>query len=242
MNELGSQVVVALFGYIFGLMLPIAAFQYGREVAVLLFTWKHQTNSTRGSRRLDEEVASDEHPKQQQCYDSNLHPFKLLFLLASAIIIALFIVGYVIYDIEFYRSMVLVLPLAPCGALTRWKLSTYNSSNNRKICTRNFYWFPVGTWTANFVGAICSIACTVELDRRERLDGFDKDPWLKAVLYAVATGFGGSLSTVSSMVKEIVGLAEANPGSIRAHSYAIITVGSAMAISLIIYSIALRIE
>jgi fluoride ion exporter CrcB/FEX len=66
------------------------------------------------------------------------------------------------------------------------------------------------------------------------------DPWWNAVLFALATGFGGSLSTVSSMVKEIVSLAEATP--IRAHGYAILTFGSAMIISLIIYSATIRIE
>lgn len=220
-------------------MLPISAFQLGRQVAVLLHTWKYANNSSLGN--ADEEVASDERPEQQYCGPKFYLP-KFLFLLASIILIALFAVGYAVYDIEFYRSMVLVLPLAPLGALTRWKLSPYNSPNNRKICTRNFHWFPVGTWTANFVGAICSIVCTVLLDRKKKLESFGMDPWSDAILFAVATGFGGSLSTVSSMVKEIVGLAEANPGTLRAHAYAILTAGSAMAVALIIYSTVIIIE
>ena len=240
MTELGSQVVVALVGYLFGFMLPIGAFQFGRQAAFLLYTWKHPTTSTQSN--SDEEIASDEHPKQHRCCGPSFHPLKLLFLIASVAVLALFVVGIMVYDIEFYRSMVLVLPLAPLGALTRWKLSRFNSSNNRKVCTKSFHWFPLGTWTANFVGAICSIACTVEMDRRKKLDSFGMDPWLNAILFAVAAGFGGSLSTVSSMVKEIVGLAESNPGSMRAHAYAIATFGSAMTISLIIYSTAIRIE
>lgn len=240
MTELGSQVMVALVGYLFGFMLPISAFQFGQQVAGLLYTWKHSSNSgnitTTGD---DEQVASDEHPKQNNCCD-NHHPIKLLFVFASLLVIVLFVVvGYGIYDMQFYQNMVLLLPLAPLGALTRWKLSRYNSPNNRTVCTKRFHWFPVGTWTANVVGATCSIACTVVLDRWT-LEGADSNPWLNGLVFAVATGFGGSLSTVSSMVKEIVSLSKANP--IRAYAYAIATFVSAMAISLIIYSSTIQMD
>ncbi|CAJ1969072.1 unnamed protein product [Cylindrotheca closterium] len=259
MTELGSQIVVALFGYLVGFMLPISAFSYGKQVAVLLHTWKEdRTNDSSNQNDHNhndgtgtgggEEVASDEqHAKPSKCYCDNHHPWKFLFLVTGLVVLALFVVGFVSYDVAFYQSMILIIPLAPLGALTRWKLSRFNNSNHRKICNKSFDWFPFGTWTANVVGAVCSIACTAILDRRRKLvlegkAAYDMDPWSNAVLFAVATGFGGSLSTVSSMVKEIVSLAEANPSVVRAHAYAILTFASAMLISLIIYSITLRME
>jgi fluoride ion exporter CrcB/FEX len=221
-------VLVAIFGYLFGFMLAISGFQFGRQVAALMYSWKHRDDSETAA---DEEIVSDE---QELICRSFCRP-KLLILVPAFIFIALFVVGDVVHEIQFYRNMTLMWLLAPFGASIRWKLSKWNSPNNRSFCLVRLNWVPVGTLAANLVGAICSIVCTGLLDRAN-YEEQTLDPWVLAILFAVKTGFAGSLSTVSSLVKEVVFLSDEHPAQIKSHMYAFITCVCAIATGLIIYA------
>lgn len=196
-------------------------------MAALLYTRKH---------RDDAETAADEDVASEGRHDSNrcVYVSKMWIILPALGLLALFIVGDVIHEIQFYRNMTLMWLVAPLGALIRWKLSRWNNPNNRSICSKKLAWLPIGTLTANLAGAVCSIACTGVLDRAN-YEEQSLDPWVTGILFAVATGFAGSLSTVSSMVKEVVLLAVEHPRQLKSHMYPFITCVCAMIAGLIIY-------
>eukprot|EP00980_Cylindrotheca_fusiformis_P002813 scaffold672_cov126-Cylindrotheca_fusiformis.AAC.14 len=229
--ELGSQVVVAICGYIVGLMLAISSFQFGQHVATLLCAWTHRNCS---EILAMEEIASD--------VDQKVCCSKIWVLLPTLTLVALFIVGAVVDDIQFYRNMILLWVLAPFGALIRWKLAKWNSPSNRSICTEKLIWLPAGTLFVNLMGAVISIVCTGILDRDDYGEDQSLDSWTTGILFAVKTGFAGNLSTVSTMVKEIVFLSIEHPGQMKSYLYVLITFVGAITAGLVIYSPIVRIQ
>lgn len=87
----------------------------------------------------------------------------------------------------FWRKFYAAVLLAPLGAVVRWQLAALNGRS----------WFPIGTFAANMFACIISFAAqgvesrwTIAADYR-------------IILFAVRTGFAGSLSTVSTWVVEV---------------------------------------
>ena len=133
--------------------------------------------------------------------------------------------------------MTIMWILAPFGALTRWKLSNWNKSANRFISVGRMSWVPIGTLSANLLGSIISILFTALLDK-----DIGKDSgWTEALFFAVISGLAGSLSTVSSMVKEIAFLNDDHMDRMRGQLYACLTCVTASFLGLIIYMPVIRI-
>jgi len=89
----------------------------------------------------------------------------------------------------------MVLGLAPAGALCRWFLGRKFNPNAKTLlcknpCARTFKdWFPIGTWIANMAGVIVSAIVTSMTTTNT-----------PAVFFNLF--FAGSLSTVSTLIKE----------------------------------------
>ncbi len=259
--ELGSQVVTVLFGYLIGLMGASYGFQLGRDCGLWMYNYRHrndekedassprdgasadgifesQQSSLNGDLVLDEGVELvDDDKVLLKPEPSHLH--KIPLFLTAIVILVGFVIGDIVNGIEFYKSMTLLWVLSPVGSLLRWKLS----SLNKKKITNSLDWIPWGTLTANLLASVLS-ACMEGLSNR--YFGGDnpasKNQWVDAMLFALKTGVAGSLSTVSTMVKESVHLSEDNPGLARGHYYSMLTCVSCCLLGLAVYSATIRIN
>lgn len=164
-------------------------------------------------------------------------PIHLLHLTA-VLIVCLLVVGVCISESIFYKNMILVSLLGPLGALSRWKLANWNSSRHPKIHKKHLPWLPWGTLLANLTGAVISIACEGVLDRHS----YRWSDWMNAFLFAIKVGFAGSLSTVSTLVKEIVGMEATYPGHAKPFIYGTCTCVGGMTAGLIVYMLIVRIQ
>mmetsp|Transcript_8550 Transcript_8550/g.18493 ORF Transcript_8550/g.18493 Transcript_8550/m.18493 type:complete len:439 (-) Transcript_8550:1519-2835(-) len=188
---LGSQILAAILGYVLGLQAAVASFRAGRTVAA----WIHL-------RRNPHVFDSDLSKKgiHQRWYHDHLYWITpvLVFILFGTLI-ALYIMGDVYWGIAYYRQLWIACIVAPIGTIVRWKLSALNGK----------YPFPAGTFLANFIGSILSAA----LNAWSIIESSDKgaERWEIPTIKAVSLGIAGSLSTVSTFVKECTEMVEKNP-------------------------------
>ena len=202
-------------------MISCSAFQLGRDCAYWLHCWKNPDSNTDNN---------DEEDRTDTTYSCRHYWTKHFIYLVAIFMVVAFVVGSVVHEIQFYRQMILMSLLAPFGALLRWKLSIWNNS---KHCVRRLHWLPWGTFSANMLGAIISILCTAFLDRH---NDYIFEPWVEALIVAVKVGFAGSLSTVSSLVKEMANLSETFSGHAKSYTYGSLTILGGMFMGLCIYS------
>jgi len=242
-TELGSQVPAALFGYVIGLCGAISCFIMGRH----LHEWWSSIHPTQEDRELhakDEQAAlvfrdksSARRPK------SKTHSFsrvlsKVMAGVSSvktgppvliAALTAGFLVGAIVYGIPYYEEILLETVAAPLGALLRWKLSIINAESSRRALPVAIAWIPLGTLAANIFASIVSAGLKAVQIRY--LPDFD-DPWTSKILPALETGFCGSLSTVSTFIKEIFVLET----SAKSFQYSMLSLIMAMLLSLLVFS------
>jgi fluoride ion exporter CrcB/FEX len=164
-------------------------------------------------------------------------PFLLLAGMTSA-----FVVGDVVYNDMFYRKLWMCVLLAPCGALLRWHLSQYNDGTPppcvaAAIAGRNLEWVPWGTLTSNMIAVVVSVLAEA-LEDRYAVQGAPGYDWISTALPAIETGFAGSLSTVSSFVRELVDLQQSNPARMYLYGFGSLTF--AMLLGLLVYSPVIR--
>jgi fluoride ion exporter CrcB/FEX len=230
---LGTQIAPALFGYIFGLLIPIACYFVGRHCydAWTLIHRRHE--------RLNVAVAHGESQEMTEqglnnntssngwwyffarFWGINVTPLLLVIGLFATFITADFYSG-----ILFYRKVWLSCLMAPIGALVRLRLSTLNS---RRGYWKRLEWVPWGTLTANLIAVVVSVIAEACEDRLvEKRSGND---WLVSVLPALETGFAGSLSTVSTFLHEIVNMKETS----HMYIYGLGSVMSGLCLGLVFY-------
>lgn len=215
---LGSQVIAALFGYVIGLQVAVMSFRFGRT----LCAWTHK-------KRNPHLFNSDFIPtatERQRFHDHYYWLSPATVLLCIATLFALFLSGDFYWGINYYRELWIACLMAPFGTMLRWKLSIYNGK-----CAK-YPWFPLGTWLANFTGSIVSAALTAQAYLH-----LAKDVETADALMGLSIGFAGSLSTVSTYVKEIVELADKNQFySKKGLLYSYLTILSCMFVGLLVYS------
>ena len=146
------------------------------------------------------------------------------------VVIVFYVIGFVVEGIHFYRIMIAKSFTAPIGALLRWKLSSYNSS---QPFGEKWSWLPAGTLFANLLASLVSILCLVFQYRFHNQD----DVWVETLLFSIRVGFTGCLSTVSTFIKEIVLLSEKYPYHAKPHIYGAGTIFLSIIICLPLYSI-----
>jgi fluoride ion exporter CrcB/FEX len=233
-----------------GMMGAVSSFQFGRQVA----SWMNARKNPESKDSVDEKrpetpmtSASQTITTASQNISSRselerrkprivFRPMYSIFLVVGALM-SLYIVGDAVHGIQFYKNMTMMALIAPFGALIRWKMAMWNSPRYR--CPSCLQWLPWGTLSANLTGATISIVCTSILDRYGSHPSVDH-PWTEAAFFAVTVGFAGSLSTVSSMVKEIVLLSEQYPGHAKPHFYGLVTILGGMLVGLVFYTAIVR--
>ena len=154
----------------------------------------------------------------------------VLPLLSLAVLIPAFLIGALKFNIAFYQELVLSSAFSSIGAVVRLKLSCLNS---RKGCLSSLQWIPWGTLTANIVASVVS-ALIAAVSLRYLAD-FDT-PWSSSVVPAIKVGFAGSLSTVSTMVKEMFLF----QGNGRSLTYALGSLLVAMVLGIVVFSPVVR--
>ena len=112
--------------------------------------------------------------------------------------------------------------LGPVGALCRWQLM--DRLNGGKII-KNSYWspFPLGTFAANIIASVFDTVLAAVLE--DKKGSFNKDTVY--AIKAIITGTNGALSTASTFVGEIDGMAGKRGQEGLAFAYAFISLGVA---------------
>jgi len=250
-TDLGPQVAPALFGYLIGVACAVSSFLFGRHVHGWWRLVHAPPPSLPEPDSLDAGVVmaengslSPEGANQQSCRRGRIDakecstscretfsvfigirvsPFLLLALLLAAFFTADFVEG-----IPFYRKMWMSSLLSPFGTVLRWKLSKLNAARGP---WEALSWVPWGTFAANMIAVVISLVME-GLELRYVHPGINGYEWLVAVLPAIETGFAGSLSTVSTFVKEIVDME--SPGQQFVYTWG--SLALAMLVGLLCYS------
>jgi fluoride ion exporter CrcB/FEX len=242
-TELGSQVAPALFGYLFGACCAVTSFIVGRHVHDWLKDSRSPVTIPGTSVQVIQEAASMDSIASNvslatYCFwrqavvilGIDVAPFLLFVGLAVAFGVADGVLG-----IPFYRRMWMIILVSPFGALLRWRMSRWN---NLKLGWKQLAWIPWGTFLANVAAAVISVLAEATEARYNPKDHVNYI-WWSSALIAIEAGFAGSLSTVSTLVKEMFDLASKNPS--RAYVYFLFTVLCSMLLSLAVYMPMMRI-
>ena len=194
---LGSQVVAAIFGYVIGLQVAVASFRAGRTLA----SWFHlEVNPHVFEADVDMDIGDDdEKPKLKKRHQMTA---RILPSMLAIAIFVLYLLGDFWWKINYYRTLWLSCLWGPFGTFLRWKLATLNG----KLRIDNWQWFPIGTFSSNVFASVvsCLINALFTAPIVEKSLAHD-------MLVGIKLGFAGCLSTVSSMVKEMVEITDKNP-------------------------------
>ena len=236
--HLGQQVGAAMFGYVIGLQASVMSFRAGRTMSAwfqfrknphIFEVTEHGSRSgsrsrrgrkrSRRRRRHDRGASSDNESTHRTPVPLIIFPSmekqKLLLRrffwnvrIVPAIIIAavitLYILGDFYWKIPYYRQLWIACLVAPLGTICRWKLSVLNG----KIDVYGLKWFPMGTFLANLIASIISVTMSAVSIHDPN---HNASLWETSIFKAISLGFAGSLSTVSTLVKEIVDMTDKNP-------------------------------
>ena len=260
-TELGKQIMPAIFGYILGLMAAICSFLFGTHVSA----WMNQRKSSHTTPQMDGLNNADTTMKVTQeeiwgqeigvktgnqdvlprtavilafaksisicrCLRSVVTGKSIAFSVLVVIISAL-ILGDILMSNLFYRSLWLSALMTPPGALLRWQLSKWNG---RWSIMGRCKWIPWGTLLCNLIASVvCILFLAIEI-RHNRKKSVDSS-WGVAILGAIRAGFTGSLSTVSTFVKEIVDLNNNHQQHAKCYFYAVLTIVLSATFSLLTY-------
>jgi len=238
----GPQIASALFGYLIGAMVAVCCFIFGRHVhSWWLLIHPDQSSEDRDYDEEDGNNTQDDAAqhwsvsqnsdgcKQRTCFFCSL-PVASFWVISG--LFAAFAVGDAYYHMLFYRKMWMSSLLAPLGAITRYKLKKYN---DRKGPWKHLEFMPWGTLMANLLASCISVTAEA-LSGLFALPGDAGHSWVSTSLSAVEAGYSGSLSTVSTWVKELVDMKQPH----WIYIYYLGTILPAMLIGLAIYSPIIR--
>ena len=154
---------------------------------------------------------------------------KVWFALLGMLML-LFLVGDWVFGSAYCRTLWLSVIFTPPGALLRWSLAT---RWNGVALRQGLDWIYLGTLAANILASILGILLiAIEL---RYFKGASSENWTLSIIIAIRLGTTASLSTVSTLVKELHDIANRFPNHAKAYYYGGITVGVAMVTSLIVY-------
>lgn len=165
------------------MMSTVVSFRAGRLVAAWMYSRSNPSSSNSRSGE-DDGVAQDGGEEPNISRGSAQYSIQLLHTATLAMVVSI-IVGYTVYDNGFYEQLLLVVLIAPFGALGRWKLSRWNNSPVLMGRRPPLPWMPWGTFLANTIGCLVSILCTGVLDRYSTKLLDNQYKWTKLFLVAV---------------------------------------------------------
>jgi fluoride ion exporter CrcB/FEX len=263
-TQLGSQIVAALFGYVIGFFCAVSSFMVGTHVSTWLTRWKNPEIAHEDDEELRlNTVESIDHgegslrrrhvstlgptppqriivfPQFLSSENQFCHRWRALFcsgripFVILVVLLATYAIGGLANDDTFYRTMFFTSIFTPPGALLRWELYKWNSRISSQR-SRRMKWLPWGTFVANVLGScVCILLLALQI---RYFDDSVNNIWAISLLTALRAGFAGSLSTVSTMVKEMYELNSKFPYHAKAYHYATLTVVSSIVLGLCLYS------
>jgi len=202
--------------------------EHGWDVDALK-TWADQVIAV-----SNEEAAVMELQKQKDPTPSRSAHKKTMIFLGVHALIATVLLLYFAYlsvssatttDATYYQTVLLSTVIAPFGTLLRWWLSKLNGGMKR------WNWFPLGTFLANIGGSILSGSLAAILAVRY---SYYTTP-LSIILRAIAIGFTGCFTTVSTFVTEYDKLSKTFPQHGKAAYYVIASLLTACVLGLALY-------
>ncbi|KAL7521186.1 hypothetical protein ACHAWX_005882 [Stephanocyclus meneghinianus] len=227
-TDLGSQVIAALFGYILGMQASIGSFRAGRTLAA----WFHLKNNPHIFRSVNiiaENTSNSPIAETTKLKGRHLWNARIIPSFLATTLFVLYILGDFYWGIEYYRQLWISCLFGPFGTVIRWKLSKLNGKWNQ--------WVPVGTFISNFLASAMSAVISAVVTSPV----LNTSSWTLHSLKAISLGFAGCLSTVSSMVKEVVEITDKNPYfDKKAFIYSYGTLISCCLIGLLFYSPVVR--
>jgi fluoride ion exporter CrcB/FEX len=238
---LGPQIASSLCGYLLGTLAAVGSFCFGTHVSAWLNNWRNPI-----------EVSSEQHernppltihyPRLDRRRSRLCNIFRVMIsgrnigILILVVLMTLFLVGDVVFNSVFYRSLWMAIIFTPPGALLRWLLAVrYNGVAVRP----GMDWLPVGTLAVNIIGSCISILLLAFQFRYFKDAG---SSWPALILSAIGDGTIGSLTSVSTLVKELFEISARFPNHAKAYYYCGITIGAAMFLSLIVFMPIVRSE
>ncbi|KAL3789583.1 hypothetical protein ACHAWO_009146 [Cyclotella atomus] len=222
-NVLGSQVVAALFGYVIGLQISVSSYRAGRTLA----SWCHLKANPH---IFDAELRPPDNDRDKSLRFHHHLIARVIPSIVALVLFLLYLLGDVHWNILYYEKLWIACLVGPLGTLMRWKFSTLNG----ELESNNWQWFPIGTFASNVIASV--ISCLINAIFTDMNTAED---WSLTydILAATRLGFAGSLSTVSSMVKEMVEISEKNPyHDKRAFIYSYGTLVTCCLLGLLVYS------
>ena len=231
---LGHQILPAIFGYVIGLQASIASFLFGRKANIWINQYVNPHVCSGPNRNVEQQGASTVPPNAIHSptisdTESNGVGCCLLGLVRRwvpvifvMVAFSLFVVSDVLWNIPFYRILWISTLFTPFGAILRWRLSLLNPYRKS---------FPMGTLIANVLGSVVAILAVAIDTRYLRSEALSAE-----LLAALKIGFAGSLSTVSTFVKEVVDIIERYQYDAKGYKYAAISLVTCCAAGVVVYS------
>lgn len=230
---LGPQIASALCGYLLGTLAAVGSFCCGTHVSAWLNNWRNPIDVA-SERREGDPPRTIHYPRLDRRRSRLCNVFRVLTsgrnigIVTLIVLTTLFLVGDVVFNSVFYRSVWMAVVCTPPGALLRWWLAVrYNGVAIRP----GMDWLPVGTLAANIIGSCISILLLALQFRHFKDAG---SSWPALILSAICDGTIASFTTVSTLVKELFEISTRFPNHAKAYYYCGITIGAAMFLSLIV--------
>mmetsp|Transcript_21 Transcript_21/g.39 ORF Transcript_21/g.39 Transcript_21/m.39 type:complete len:567 (+) Transcript_21:123-1823(+) len=181
----------------------------------------------------DEAVAEDQRKQKEATSSSRSATKKTMIVLWAHALLVVCLLTYFGYssvfdDSTFYPSLLLSTILAPLGTLLRWWLSRFNGN-----LKGGWSWFPIGTFAANISASLVSALFNGMLIRYNNY--IPTTSFTSISLRAIAIGFTGCLSTVSTFVTEYDKLNKTFPQHGKAAYYVIASLLTACFLGLAVY-------
>jgi CrcB protein len=176
--------------------------------------------------------------RQQRSQAFTILAYKVVPFFIAISLLVLYGVADGVTNSQFYRELWFSSLLTPIGVHLRWKLATLNGRGFGP--NHRFEWMPWGTLAGNLAAVVLSVLFQALITEFLQTGRKDTYPWMVAIAVGMKTGLAGSLSTVSSMVKEIVSLYTIHPTHAKAYIYGAGTIVLSMVLGLAVYSPMMR--
>jgi CrcB protein len=214
----------AVFGWVIGFLLCLASVKVGEQFAMLSMDYQENVRFV-GGKKSDDAGDDEENEGESARIETDRGDCcggkvaEMCCTGGSGVMVVqctvfLALIAFHMYCIVTYArntdnklsKKMLSLVLAPLGTIVRWQLSKVNGLWQIKT-------FFVGTFLANFL-ACCIDGVVLGLQTH-----YTNMSATYHALSAVATGFSGCLSTVSTFMTEIFKLIPSTKGAFPVHSY-----------------------
>lgn len=193
-TQLDSQWLAVISGLVLGTQAALASLTAGQHVGVALLN-RHARNFT----QVEHVELGLADAKPDSAFVSPGRESVISKLSCAALASVICVTGMSVWGTislvnnPYWRKVCVSILFGPLGAILRWQLGKLNNQLKGQ-----HEWFPMGTWIANMV------ACTVSFVVHGIVVSSGALSSTESLLTGgIKSGFGGSLSTVSTWVVEV---------------------------------------